>query len=140
MDYNILASHRPSRVGAGGWLLGYARNVNLTATGDAATIGIPAANYRLRNVVIARSVNSSGTTADGSSGVVSLYTGAGGTGTALVSSQTLTGVTGITKFLEATLAVNDTTQTAGPLYLNVGTGVAAYVDIYLYGDLVPGRE
>ena len=108
-------------------LLGVATGVNLSQTGDAATIAISnTTNYSVYQVVV---TNASGNVATGAIGVFPLP---GGAGTATVSNAALTGVTGSTVVSQRT--VNSTAiQSAQNQYVRVGTAVTGTVDVYIFG-------
>lgn len=108
-------------------LLGVATGVNLSQTGDAATIAIAnTTNYSVYQVVV---TNASGNVATGAIGVFPLP---GGAGTATVSNAALTGVTGPTIVSQRT--VNSTAiQSAQNQYVRVGTAVSGTVDVYIFG-------
>lgn len=108
-------------------LLGVATGVNLSQTGDAATIAIAnTTNYSVYQVVV---TNASGNVATGAIGVFPLP---GGAGTATVSNAALTGVTGPTVVNQRT--VNSTAiQSAQNQYVRVGTAVTGTVDVYIFG-------
>ncbi len=94
-----------------------AKTVNLAATGDAATIAIPASITRYQIIGISVT-NCSATPVLAQA---ALYTGAGATGTNLVAATVITGATGPTVVVALTLAgtVGLTMLTATPLYINV---------------------
>ena len=108
-------------------LLGVATGVNLSQTGDAATIAIAnTTNYSVYQVVV---TNASGNVATGAIGV---FPQPGGAGTATVSNAALTGVTGPTIVSQRT--VNSTAiQSAQNQYVRVGTAVTGTVDVYIFG-------
>jgi len=110
-------------------------------TGSVPGFGIAASNYTIRKVRCRNSRDVNGATKDNSAAVISLFTGAGGTGTTLVNSQTLSNLTANTAYQEVTLAAsaNNTVLSTTPLFLNVGTAVSGgFIDIDIYGDLIPG--
>ena len=108
-------------------LLGVATGVNLSQTGDAATIAIAnTTNYSVYQVVV---TNASG---DVSTGAIGVFPQPGGAGTATVSNAALTGVTGPTVVSQRT--VNTTAiQTGQNQYVRVGTAVTGTVDVYVFG-------
>lgn len=65
-----------------------------------------------------------------------LYTGAGGTGTILVTPVTLTSLTSATKFADLTITVTADYQTATTVYLRnvIADGAAATCEAALYID------
>lgn len=65
-----------------------------------------------------------------------LFTGAGGTGTAIVATGTVASQTANTASVDRTIATTTTVLTASTVYFRVTTaqGAAAYCDVYLYGD------
>lgn len=111
-------------------------------TGGGAGFGIPASAYTVRKVRCRNSRDVNGATKDNSGAIINLWTGAGGTGTQLISSQTLTNLTANTAYQEVTLATaaNNTVLTAPTLFLNIGTNVAGgFIDIDIFGDLIRGQ-
>lgn len=110
-------------------------------TGGGPGFGIAASNYTVRKVRARNSRDVNGATKDNSAAVVSLWTGAAGTGTQLINGQTLSNLTANTAFQEITLATaaNNTVLTSATLFLNIGTNVAGgFIDLDIYGDLIPG--
>ena len=110
-------------------------------TGGGPGFGIPASNYNVRKVRVRNSRDVNGATKDCSAAVISLWTGAAGTGTQLINGQTLSNLTANTAYQEVTLtaAANNTMLTAGTLFLNVGTNVTGgFIDLDIYGDLIAG--
>lgn len=132
-----------------GFRLGVYKNVPVANTGDvtvpggaSAGLGIPASQYTVRKVRVSKPRDVNGNTLNASALVASLWTGAAGTGTQLVNAFTFAGLTALLTYNEATLtaAANTTIITSGTLFFNVGTGVAgAFVDIEIYGDILPGN-
>lgn len=115
--------------------------VGSNITGSVPGFGVAASQYTVRKVRVRNSRDVNGATKDNSGAVVSLWTAAGGTGTQLINAQTLTNLTTITAYQEVTLtaAANNTVNTSGTLFLNVGTAVSGgFIDIDIYGDLIPG--
>lgn len=108
-------------------LLGVATGVNLSQTGDAATIAIGnTTNYSVYQVVVTNA------SADVHTGAISVYPQPGGAGTATVSNAALTGVTGSTVVSQRT--VNNTAIQSGQnQYVRVGTAVTGTVDVYIFG-------
>jgi hypothetical protein len=113
-------------------LIAYATSVSVNATGDAA-ITLPVINtttYNVTNVVITNANK------DVSTAALAIWTGAGGTGTEIVTNAALTNNTSsafVTKstVVAATGTANISAQT---FYVRVGTAVASgTVDIYVYG-------
>ncbi len=110
-------------------------------TGSVPGFGIAASNYTLRKFRCRNSRDVNGATKDNSAAVISLFTAAGGTGTTLISAQTLSNLTAIAAYQEVTLATaaNNTVLSTTPLFLNIGTAVSGgFIDIDIYGDLIPG--
>jgi hypothetical protein len=111
-------------------------------TGGGAGFGIPFSSYTVRKVRVRNSRDVNNATKDNSAAVISLWTGAAGTGTQLINAQTLSNLTANTAFQEVTLAsaANNTVLTATTLFLNVGTNVTGgFIDIDIYGDLIAGN-
>lgn len=108
-------------------LLGVATGVNLSQTGDAATIAISnTTNYSVYQVVVTNA------SADVHTGAIGVFPQPGGAGTATVSNAALTGVTGSTVVSQRT--VNSTAiQSAQNQYVRVGTAVTGTVDVYIFG-------
>lgn len=74
---------------------------------------------------------------------ISLFTGAGGTGTTLVNAQAVTSLTSSAVWIDLTLAAGATSGgnilTAPNLYIRTGASnqVAATADFYIYGEVFP---
>lgn len=98
-----------------------------SANTDVATItGLPS-KYIVRRFT----VDNASTSLAISAATVDLRTAASGAGTAIVSGQLVTALTGATKFADMTLAVTADTQTAATLYIRcvLAHGGAATVDM-----------
>lgn len=91
-------------------------------------------NYLVRGFL---ATNASATLA--TSPTISLFTGAGGTGTTLVNAQGVTGLTSSAVWADLTLAVTTTGSilTGANLYIRTGASnqVAATCDFYIYGEV-----
>lgn len=93
--------------------------LDAAATGDT-PVSIPFARYMVRRVTVYDpSANLAATTA-----ALSLRDAAAGAGTAIVSAQALTALTGGSVLLDATLALASLVLTAATLYLRIVQGVA----------------
>lgn len=103
------------------------RGVNLNAIGDT-PVHAPFAKYIVRRMTCTNS------SADLSSSLarIGAYTGAGASGTAVVTPATATELSAPTKFGDRTIAVVADTLTASTLYVRVGVahGSAATCDVY----------
>jgi hypothetical protein len=91
-------------------------------------------NYRVRSLT---AVNASTSLAAGPT--LALWTGAGGTGTNLITAGSIAGCTTSLLWTELTTLPQNTIAQANTIYIRVaGTGVAgATVDVYVYGDVLP---
>lgn len=108
--------------------------VNLNSAGSDNAIALPPgvskwAPSRLR-------IYDASTSLGASLATLGLYTGAGGTGTTLVTPALLTSLTSATTFLDMTLAVTSAYQTATTIYLRnvIAHGGAATCNAVLYWD------
>jgi hypothetical protein len=124
-----------------GSLLGVSLNTLSSDQGILTVQAIPGGytgtiNYILRGVLF---VNASATLS--TSPTLSVFTGVGGTGSTLVSAQAVTSLTASNLFVDATLTATATSTllTAPLLYLRTGAAnaVAATVDAYFYGEVLP---
>lgn len=109
------------------------RNVSLNAavTDVGTFVGLPASYRIVRLMGFNASLSLTLAT-------FSLYTGAGGTGSAIVNIFALAALTGATKFVDATLAITDAVFTSSTLYLRniTAQGAPATADFLLeYIDL-----
>lgn len=93
---------------------------DVSTTGDAPTVAIPFAQYRVSRVTLYGASASLAT----STATVDLRTSAAGAGTAIVAGQALTSLTASLLGLDATLATPGTVFTAGQLFLRITQGVA----------------
>ena len=113
-------------------LIAYATSVSVNATGDAA-ITLPVINtttYNVTNVVITNANSNVATAA------LALWTGAGGTGTEIVTNAALTNNTSSAFVTKSTVvsATGTANLSAQTFYVRIGTAVASgTVDIYVYG-------
>ena len=123
--------------------LGIALRIDLNAVGDT-FIPTPTGKFILRNVTV---TNPSATLA-GSASTIGLYTGAGATGTTVVTPSVSTTLTSSAVFADKTIAAATAVLTpaynaaaqAWGIYARVAVvhGTAATLDMYLFGDtLVP---
>lgn len=128
----VSATGVPSYASEGWRFLGSATaiNLNTAAPADIATIAnIRAGTYIPFYIVVW------GASADSSTAEVGVFTGAGGTGTTVVTAAALTGLNAAGKFKVLTIAALDTPLTASTLYvrLTVAQGGAATANISIYG-------
>ena len=113
-------------------LIAYATSVSVNATGDAA-ITLPVINtssYNITNVVITNANSNVATAA------LALWTGAGGTGTEIVTNASLTSNTSSAFVTKSTVvaATGTANISAQVFYVRIGTAVASgTVDVYVYG-------
>lgn len=136
MDANKVGTQLPNRFGQ--ILLGQLISANMNSTADQQiTIFSAPAKYIIRRIVV---TNAS----------VSLTTAVGGVfpqvskgGTAIVAAgQVYSGLTGVAKFIDLTIASSYTsggdTLTATNVFLSLATaqGTAATADVYVFGDIV----
>ena len=131
MDANAVGRSFPDAFG--NYRLAEQTGVSLNATGDATTLVAQAATK-----YIVRRISLSNFSGNGSAANVGVFTAVSGGGTAIASTQTITGATGATKFVDLTLAsaANTDVQTARVLYVNVSANAAVTCDVALYGDIV----
>lgn len=103
--------------------------VNINSAGSDNAIAVPYPKYIIRRVTI----YDASTSLAVSVATVGLFTGAGGTGTTLVTPATMTTLTASTIFVDSTLAVTNSYQTAQPLYVRnvLAHGSAATVSVKL---------
>jgi len=115
-------------------LLGSATGVNLNSAGSDTAIPIAASKYIVRRVV----VTNASTSLAVSAATLGLFTGAGGTGTTVVTPAILTALTSATKFLDQTLALTADTLTAATLFIRnvLAHGSSATVDVAIFGDIL----
>jgi hypothetical protein len=99
-----------------------ARAVPINATGDAATIAIPS-YVTAYQVTAFKITNCSGTPV---LATVGLFTGAGATGTTMVTASTITGATSASVVLSQTIA-STARQTSSSLFVNIGVANVAAV-------------
>jgi hypothetical protein len=104
-------------------------NLNTAAPADIGTITIRSTSYIPLYVLV------SGASADSSTAQVGVYTGAGATGTTVVTPAALTGLDAAGKYKLLTIAALDTPLTAASLYvrLTVAQGGAATANVAIYG-------
>lgn len=127
----VSATGLPSYFSEGWRLLGSATAINLNAAApaDTAIANIRAGTYIPFYIVVW------GASADSSTAQVGVFTGAGGTGTTVVTAAALTGLNAAGKFKALTIAALDTPLTASTLYvrLTVAQGGAATANISIFG-------
>lgn len=131
MDANAVGRSYPDAFG--NYRLAEQTAVSLNTAGDATTLVAQAATkYIVRRIVLS---NFSGNAAAANVGV---FTAVSGGGTTIASTQTITGATGSTKFVDLTLAsaANTDVQTSRVLYFRVSANAAVTCDVSLYGDIV----
>ena len=102
-------------------------NINSAASDNA--LAVPYTKYIIRRVTI----YDASTSLAVSIATLGVFTGAGGTGTTLVTPATMTTLTAATTFVDSSLAVTTSYQTAQPLYIRNVTahGSAATVSVKL---------
>lgn len=115
-------------------LLAKGTAINLNSAGSDNAVTIIAPKYIIRRYV----VTNTSTSLAISPATLGLFTGAGGTGTTIVTPATLTALTGATKFVDMTVALTTDTLTAATLYIRnvLAAGGAATVDVYVFGDVL----
>lgn len=123
-------------------LVQYSVSVATSAT-DAAVVTmnvVPGGYTGTQNYIITSAVyTNASSTLGGGSPAISVWTGAGGTGTQLITGTSLAGLTTSVLAAEVTASSPFTNSQANTLYLRVtGTAVAgATVDVYLFGVVFP---
>lgn len=120
-------------------IIGFIKGLNLSGTGDVATITIINANPWAAVSVAFGNALISGVTGNIAAANLGIFTGAAATGTTVRTAGVLTGMTGSTVFLTAAAASAAVISTAQTLFVNQTVAVAnATVDVYVYGyDLSP---
>lgn len=105
-----------------------AKAVDLNTVGDTA-VKVPYAKYIVRRMTLTNASTSLGS----SSATIGAYTGAGATGTTIVTPATATGLTAASKFNDRTIALSADSATSGTIYIRVGVahGSAATCDVYI---------
>lgn len=113
-------------------ILGVLKGVNINNAGSDNAITIPPAKYIVRRVVITNASTSLAV----SPATLGVFTGAGGTGTTVVTAVTLTALSSASKFVDMALAVTADTLTSSTLYIRnvLAAGGAATVDVYIFGE------
>lgn len=121
--------------------LGSAISINLNSVADT-FIPLPVGKYIPRNIT----VTNTSTTLAASSSTIGLYTGAGATGTTIVTPSVSTTLTGATVFADKTIAAAttvftptyDATEGAYGVYARVAVvhGSAATLDMHIFGDAI----
>lgn len=108
--------------------------VNLNSAGSDNAIVLPAGIAKWGLVRLR--VYDASTSLAVSVATLGLYTGAGGTGTALVAPATLTSLTSATKFVDMTLSVTADYQTATTIYVRnvIAHGSAATCGVGLFWE------
>lgn len=110
-----------------GFVSMYLTGVNINSAGSDNLIAIPYTKYVVRRVTVYDASTSLGA----SIATLGVFTGAGGTGTTLVTAVTMPTLTSATVFVDSALAVTTSYQTAQPLYIRNVTahGSAATVSV-----------
>lgn len=126
------ATSVPTWVNEGFRFLGSVSSVNLNtaAPADIGTISsIRSTSYIPLYIVVY------GASADSSTAAIGVFTGAGGTGTTVVTSAALTGLNAAGKYKLLTIASLDTPLTASSLFVRLTTaqGSAATANVAIYG-------
>lgn len=111
-------------------LLAVQKGVNLSATGDTVLPIINSTNYAVANVIVS---NPSVALSTAAAGLFTAPSGASGSGTAIVASNTFTLSTGA--LVQETVATPSTIFGGQNLYFNVATaqGSGVTADVYVYG-------
>jgi hypothetical protein len=104
-------------------------NMN-SANTDHQITTIPWSRYMVRRVTVTNCSTSLGATSTATLGV---FTGAGGTGTTVVTAAVIVGLTAASKTVDLTLALTSDSATASSLYVRVGTaqGSAVTCDVHI---------
>jgi hypothetical protein len=112
--------------------LGRVKGMNINSAGSDNSIPIGVPKYIVRRVIITNASTSLAV----SVATIGVFTAASGGGTTIVTGATITGLTGATKFVDMTIAVNTDTVTAQTLFIRniLAHGSAATVDVYLFGE------
>lgn len=112
-----------------------ARGVNLNAANtDVANISIPFyTKYIIRRIVI---TNVSGDLGVVSTCTIGAFTGAGGTGTTIISSGVVAGLRNSSNFVDLTLSVTSTVLTSSSIFIRIVTAQGSPMtgDIYIFID------
>ena len=115
-------------------LLGVARGVSVTATGNV-SMQINNSTVYLPTSMIVTNSNNAGTSVSAASAALSIYTGSGATGSEVFASTTLANCTTNVGTQVVTAFESTTAFTAQNLFINVGTASSnvGTVDVYVYG-------
>jgi len=115
-------------------LIASAQSVNLAIAGDTASIVLDVSKFVPTTIIITNGLNASGATTTIATATVGVYTGAGQTGSTILTTAALTSNTG-GPYVTATTTTNPNTAISNPtnIYVNVGTTIAATCDVFVYG-------
>lgn len=115
-------------------ILGIFKALNINSAGSDNAITIPYAKYIVRKVIITNA------SADLTLGLatIGVFTGAGATGSTIVSAGAIAALSGSTKYLDMTIALTADILTAATLYIRnvLANGSSATVDVYIIGDVL----
>jgi len=115
-------------------LLGVARGVNLSATGDAAVMPIVNAGTWAPATVVTANGQVSGVQGSIATASIGIFTAPAGGGTAIKAQAALASNSAAGSSIAAASATVILAFTAQTLYVNVGTALAnATVDVFVYG-------
>lgn len=115
-------------------LLGVARAVPLTSTGDAAIMPIINSSSYAPALIVTANGQVSGVAGTIATAAIAVNTAAAGGGSAIKASAALTNNNAAGSAIALATTIVTPAQTAQNLYINVGTALAnATVDVFLYG-------
>lgn len=115
-------------------VLGSVLSANLNSAGSDNAVAITAAKYIVRKIV----VTNVSTSLAVSAATVGVFTGAGGTGTTVVTAATLTALSAATKYVDMALALTADVLSVATLYVRnvLAHGSAVTADVFIIGDVL----
>lgn len=131
---NTLGTTAPPQAANAYRLLGSARGVALSGLGDTALIQIVNASSWVPALMVTANALINGVSGNIAAASIGLFTGPGGTGTAIKSAAVLGSNTSQTAVGNVATTVVAVSQTVQAMFVNVAVVVAgATVDIFIYG-------
>lgn len=104
------------------------------ANTDQATFNIPFPKYAIRRITV---TNPSGDLGVTSAATIGVFTGAGGTGTTVVTPATITGVRSGSKFADLVLALTGDTLTSPTLTIRTVTSQGSAITVDFIFEITP---
>lgn len=131
----VNTNQKPVEVGTNGLrLLGVARGVNLSQTGDAAVMPVINAAAWCPVTVVVANGQVSGVQGSVATASIGIFTGAGSTGSTVRTQAALTTNSAAGSSIATAAAVVNLAYTAQSMFVNVGTALAnATADVFVYG-------